>query len=147
MRPNPDHLMTTADFLDEIKERRDLKSDSAVSRLLGVTQSAVSLQRAMKNTFDDETARRVAELLDYDPAYVFVCAHAQSARNPAVKSVWARMAKHATAAGIVAVLLAGALPLIPAGNAHAASMYIMSTILLLLMAGTFAPMNRYRLAN
>lgn len=142
MRPTPDQLKTTADFLDELKDlirerNPDMMraSDADAARLLRITTASISRHRQLKSTFDDDTARRVAELLDYDPAYVFVCAHAQGAQNPAVRSIWARMAKHATAATVVAGLLGALLPLMPqrADAGQPTKMYIMLTALFTLL--------------
>lgn len=124
MRPNPLRLMTTPEFLDELKVRHQLKNDSAAARALGITQASVSNLRARKNTFDDTTAVRVAELLDLDPAYVIACAHAQGARRPEVRHVWERLARAAVATVAGLVLAAGlVLSPSPATADNASSVY------------------------
>ncbi len=98
-------LKTTAEFIDELAQKHNLKNDSAVAEMLGLTRSAISLQRSLKTSFDDATALKVAELLGYEPAYVLACARAQGARLPAVKSAWKKIAI-GSAANIAAVAFA-----------------------------------------
>lgn len=96
-------LKTTAEFIDEIKVRQGLVKDADVARRLGITSSSVSQLRNLKNTFDDSTALKVAELLGTDPGYVVLCAHAQGAKRPEVRTVWEHIARAASTAATVLI--------------------------------------------
>ena len=75
-----------------------------------MTKQNISMLRNGESYFGDETARRVAEIIGIDPAYVIACANAERARDPQIKSVWLRMAGSFAAVAAIAVIGAGAMP-------------------------------------
>ena len=86
-------MKTTVEFLDECKRLLDIERDTDLARALGVTKSQISQFRNGANCFGDESARRVAEVLGIDPAYVIACAYAERSRDPQIKQVWVRVAQ------------------------------------------------------
>ena len=80
-------MKTTVEFLNKAKARLDVKRDIELAARLGVTKQNISMLRNGESYFGDETARRVAEIIGIDPAYVIACAYAERARDPQIKSV------------------------------------------------------------
>jgi hypothetical protein len=73
-----------------------------MAKLLGLTRSAMSTHRTGKvKSFGEETALRIAELLDLNPAYVLACLAAERAKRPDVAKVWKKVA-----GGFMALMLA-----------------------------------------
>lgn len=104
-----DQLHTALDFLELLtkrlaSERGDTTpvSDYAVAKKLGITPASLSNVRTGKNSFGDETALKVAELLDFDGAYVLACCAAERARRTGQKSsvvvAWERIARSSISA-------------------------------------------------
>jgi Phage related protein len=86
-------MKTTVEFLDECKRALDIKRDTDLARAIAVTKSQISQFRNGANCFGDDTARRVAEILEIDAAYVMLCAHAERSSDPQIKGVWVRVAQ------------------------------------------------------
>ena len=103
-------MKTTIEFLDECKRLLDIERDTDLARALGVTKSQISQFRHGANCFGDESARRVAEVLGIDPAYVIACAYAQRSHNPQIKQVWVRVAQAFATLGISAGVSVGVAP-------------------------------------
>lgn len=100
-------MKSTADFIQEIKVKYDLKSNYAVAKLLDQTDTAIARWSKGKSTFSDESAIHVAKLLDLDPAYVVACVHAERAKPSEEKKLWERIAammQTKEAAGLAAAL-------------------------------------------
>lgn len=99
---------TTADFLNELKVKHGLKSNYAVAKFLDQTDTAIARWAHGKGTFSDETAMKIAELLEYDPAYVMACMAAERSKDANVKKTWEWTAHHlgglAAALAVVAFL-------------------------------------------
>lgn len=99
---------TTADFLNELKAKHGLKSNYAVAKFLDQTDTAIARWAHGKNTFSDETALKIAELLEYDPAYVMACMAAERSKDAKVKKAWEWTAQHlgglAAALAILAII-------------------------------------------
>lgn len=81
-------MKTTADYIDAIRARYDLASDSRAAALLGITRASVSRLRAGEDSFSDQTARRVAELLEIDAGPVLAISHAIRSKDPADRAAW-----------------------------------------------------------
>lgn len=81
-------MKTTQQYIDAIKLRRNVDSDYAVAKLLGVSKQAVSRYQLGKGSFDDLTALRAAELLGVNPLEVIAAANAERARTEDVRSTW-----------------------------------------------------------
>lgn len=103
-------MKTTVEFLNEAKARLDVKRDIELAARLGVTKQNISMLGNGESYFGDEAARRVAEIIGIDPAYVIACAYAERARDPQIKSVWLRMAESFATFAAIAVIGAGAMP-------------------------------------
>ncbi|MFJ1251923.1 DUF3693 domain-containing protein [Cupriavidus sp. CuC1] len=85
-------MKTTLEFLDAVSRKLGGASDYAIAKQLGITRSSVSKYRNGHAGFDDETALKVARLLDIDPAAVATAAHAERTKNPEVRQMWASLA-------------------------------------------------------
>lgn len=128
-------MQTTADFIEALKAKHGLKSNYAVAKFLNQTDTAVARWSKGSVTFSDEMAMHMAELLDFDPAYVVACVHAERAKTEAEKKLWERISNihYAIAATIMlALIVSPALPwdnslgLALAGYVEGGSLYIMS---------------------
>jgi transcriptional regulator with XRE-family HTH domain len=85
-------MKTTVEFLDAVSAKLGGASDYAIAKELGVTRSAVSRYRNGHGGFDDETAMKVARVLDIDPGAVVTAAHAERSKSPELRRVWASLA-------------------------------------------------------
>lgn len=79
-------LRETGFWLDQVKQKYECKSDGELSRLLGVTKAAVSLQRAGKHEMSIKQAVKVAELLHVNPMAV-ICG-VMFHQDPAEAEFW-----------------------------------------------------------
>ena len=86
-------MKTTVEFLDDAKRALNIERDTDLARSISVTKQNISMLRNGQSCFGDETARRVADVLNVDAAYVIACAYAERARDPQIKQVWVRVAK------------------------------------------------------
>lgn len=113
-------MKTAAQYLDAIRDRHGLNSDRKAALALGLSQTAIARFRSGAETFSDETAVKVAELLELEAAEVMIAAHAQRSRDPRTRALWEDLAKKAGyAAGIA--LLAGSMAAVPAPARAAAA--------------------------
>jgi transcriptional regulator with XRE-family HTH domain len=85
-------MKTTVEFLDAVSAKLGGASDYAIAKELGVTRSAVSRYRNGHGGFDDETAVKVARVLDIDPGAVLTAAHAERSKSPEIRRMWASLA-------------------------------------------------------
>lgn len=124
-------MKTASDYLDAIRARHGLDSDRKAALLLGLSQSAMVRYRHGHDAFSDETARRVAELLDLDPEEVFIAANAQRAKDEQSRAVWESLMKRAGYAAGVILIAAGTAgapaPAQASANCPAGTLCIMST--------------------
>ncbi|OJA63787.1 hypothetical protein BGV68_01840 [Burkholderia ubonensis] len=81
-------MKTTMQWLDAVKERLQIESDYAAAKALGVTRFSVSSWRNGRATFDDDTAFRVAEILEVNPLEVIVSCRAERAKNDDQRHAW-----------------------------------------------------------
>lgn len=79
-------LRETGFWLDQVKRQYECKSDDELSRLLGVTKAAVSLQRAGRHEMSIKQAVKVAELLHVNPMAV-ICG-VMYHQDPAEAEFW-----------------------------------------------------------
>lgn len=98
-------MKTTIEFLSAVKNKYDLPSDYALAGKLELSRASISRFMNGKDNLGDETAMRVADLLDLDPAHVVACIHAERAKTEKEKKMWERFATM-TAGVSIAVLLA-----------------------------------------
>jgi transcriptional regulator with XRE-family HTH domain len=80
--------MNTNDYLDAVRVKRDLPSDYAAAKLLGITRQTISGYRNGGKQFDDAIACRVAEVLGIHPGLVMLDMHRERAKTPQERSVW-----------------------------------------------------------
>ncbi|SOZ07275.1 conserved hypothetical protein [Cupriavidus taiwanensis] len=85
-------MKTTLEFLEAVRAKLGGASDYAIAKELGISRSAVSKYRNGMGGFDDETAVKVARILDVDPAAVATAAHAERAKSPELRQMWASVA-------------------------------------------------------
>ena len=84
-------MKRTIDYLDAAKEKLDLPSDYAMSKVLGVTRAAVSRYRKGICVLDDDVCFTVARILDINPLEIVVAAHVDRAKD---KETRARLISH-----------------------------------------------------
>lgn len=83
--------MNTQNYLDKAKAKLCIESDYALAQHLGLTRSAVSKLQLGKTTMGDETAIKIAEILQISPVVVLANAHAEREKNPQIAAVWLSM--------------------------------------------------------
>lgn len=81
-------MKTTAEYLDAIKEKLDLPSDYAISKVLGITRESVSGFRTGKSPFGVETAMKVGEILGIDGHKVYSDGQIERAKKPEIRQFW-----------------------------------------------------------
>lgn len=86
-------MKTAANYLDAIRAKHQLKSDSQAAALLGVTRASASRFRNGEDSFSDETAAKVAELTGADPNEVLIYAHLQRAKDERARALWVNLAR------------------------------------------------------
>lgn len=99
-------MQTTKQLLDRAKKAQGIESDYALSKALGVVQSAVTHWRSGRSHPDDAIAARLAAMAGQEPTAVIAELHAARAKSPEVRALWIRMAdqlRHAVAAVLVAL--------------------------------------------
>lgn len=84
-------MLKTVEFFDLIKQIRNLPSDYALAKLLGVTPASISKHRRQSFGMSNELAIKCAEILGYDPAYVLICANFERANCTAEKMAFGRL--------------------------------------------------------
>jgi len=106
-------MKTTIDFLNDVKKKHNLPSDYALAGKLGLSRAAISKFRVGKDCLGDETACKIAALLDLDPGYVMACIAAERAKKPSVKAAWKHTAEvlYGIAAVVAVVALLPTVPL------------------------------------
>lgn len=102
--------MTTRQYIDECrkvaKKERGSESDYAVAMLLGISEDAVNRYRKGERAMDNNTARRVAELLHVEPLEVIAAAEVERAKTPSDKAAWRKWIKSPKGLALVAAVAA-----------------------------------------
>jgi len=80
--------MQTAEYLDALRARHSIPSEAALERFLGVSKASRKNYRQCRTAFDDETALRVAELLELPPGQVLADMQAQRSKSDALRAIW-----------------------------------------------------------
>ncbi len=80
--------MDTQAYLERAKVKLGIQSDYALAQHLGVTRSAVSKLQKGVTLMGDETAIRVADILEMPRAAVLADVYAEREKNPEVAAVW-----------------------------------------------------------
>lgn len=128
--------MTVNDLLNAVRERQALASNYALGRFLDVRETTIWRWTSGRNTPDDETAARLANLAGLDPDVVVAAMQAARAKTDAERQRWERIAERleksaALGAAAAAVVLGMLAPTPPAlaysGGATADPLKIMLT--------------------
>jgi hypothetical protein len=135
---------TTSEFLQELRNHFNAKSDYALEDHTGWARQQISRYRQNKQTFNDETILKVAKWLAYEPTFISACMSAQRANTNEARATWEWAAKKIMTAitkaerkkkyaGTIAAVVVGVLlgaehgaQLIEYASAAAPSLYIMS---------------------
>lgn len=81
--------MRSERYLDAVKERHGLASDTALAEFLGVTQAGISHYRTGRRSMDNETCLRIAQALEMpDPMPVIMAADMDRAERAGQRSLW-----------------------------------------------------------
>lgn len=79
--------MQAYEWIEKIKEKYALKSDYAVAQLVGLHRTAISnYRRGIRNTLDESTAIKVAEVLGEKPEAVLLDQYAEQVKTPSAKA-------------------------------------------------------------
>lgn len=108
---------TTAEFLDVLKAKKELKSDYALAKLLDTSRQVISHYRNGKGGFDEEMAIKVANFLGIPPGYVIACVHEERTKRPEVKRIWHEIAKALAPVFVAGIIGGSALLASPGGEA------------------------------
>lgn len=107
-------METIGDFVNQLKKRYDISSDYGLAKILGLTRQTMSAHKSGRaKHFSQETAYRLAELLDVDPAYVMTCLEAERAKDDRVREAWQRVGKMMRV-GAIALIVSFFVPSQPA---------------------------------
>jgi len=98
--------MTLANMLNTLVAREG--SERRASARFEIGNTAFNNWRRGRAFPTDEQARRLAELLKLDPAYVLAVIHGERAKTDQVKQIWQRIA-----AGFATVMLAITVSIVP----------------------------------
>jgi len=104
--------MKTVEYLDACKAKlwpdEDDASDYRLSKVLGMSRQAMSKYRCEGVTFNNETAKKVAEILGIHPLRVMVDMERERARTPEEQALWRELAGKLSAvvAGVGLALIA-----------------------------------------
>jgi DNA-binding XRE family transcriptional regulator len=80
--------MNALQYLAAVKEKKGITSDYALAKTLGVSQQSVGQWRKGVCGFNDETAQRIAAILDLHPGVVMLDIHREQARDDQTRAVW-----------------------------------------------------------
>ena len=126
----------TVELLDEVKRRHGLTSDYQLHQRLGVTRAQISKYRTGRDYLSEETAVKVADMLQLERGVVLAWIAGERAKMPSARDAWRVLAERlggTAAAVLVAYLLAPALPDLTTAAATVSALCIMSSLTL----GTF----------
>ena len=85
--------MKTYEYLDAVQKKLGTSSDNSVALAVGISRQAVSRYRSGIGHFDDEIARRVADILGMHPGIVMLDMYAERTKNAETKSLWEEISK------------------------------------------------------
>lgn len=102
-----DDMKTTIEFLDAVKARHSLVSDYKLAKKLEITPQSIIQYRNHRNVLSDSMAIRVAGLLEMDPVLVVTAVHAERAKRPEERALWADIVQRLGGVAAVLVLVFG----------------------------------------
>ena len=85
--------MKAAEWIDRVKAVRQIDSDYAVAKLLGLSRSSISGYRSKIPTLDENTALSVAAALGERPEAVLLDQVAERVKDANVRSTLSKMAR------------------------------------------------------
>lgn len=101
-------METMKDLVRQVYKEKKIESEAELARLLEISPQAMNEYKSGRSKyFSDKVAYRIAELLNKDPAYVFLIREHQRARDHKIKSLWRGIIEKVTN---TAVFLAVVLP-------------------------------------
>lgn len=81
-------MTTCLDYLKLALSSNKAPSGYALSRKIGLSPQRMSQLLTKGGTYSDETAIKLAEVLEIDPLPVVLMAHAERAKCDSEKSIW-----------------------------------------------------------
>jgi transcriptional regulator with XRE-family HTH domain len=96
-------MKTTYDLIDDLKRKLGFRFDNELAEYMGWKGSQLSRYRTRASAFSEETAMRVAQILEVDPAPIVAAMKAQSCTRPEAKKLWERIARKVATVAIVGV--------------------------------------------
>jgi hypothetical protein len=110
--------MNSADYIDLIKDYKELDTDYKVNKLMGWPSNRVTRYREGV-TMDNEACRQVAEVLEIKPITVIADMEAMRQSDHEKKQAWIELAKLSKEAGSIAITLLLIMPIVLGGLAIA----------------------------
>jgi len=98
--------MTYVEMLDTLCRRAGSERKASVE--VGISQASFNAWRRDRSYPDDEQGRRIAELLQLDPAYVLAVIHAARAKTNETRALWTRIATQFKDAAMIGAVVIGA---------------------------------------
>lgn len=95
--------MKTNDYIESIYKMNDY-SYYKIAQILEISQSGMSKYRKGTRFFDDQTAIKVAELLDINPEIVLADIHAERSKIRKTRKVWENIAKSLRASALLVII-------------------------------------------
>lgn len=109
------------DFVQKVRDLYDIKSDYGLAKALKISRNAISAHKHKRSKhFSEETAYKIAEMLNVDPAYVMACLAAERAKDERVRETWQRVSKMMRV-GVIAIVVSIFVPMKPAEASTAVS--------------------------
>lgn len=81
-------------FLNQLKEKRKLKSDYALAKLIDIAPARVANYRSGRREFDDLTCLKMAELLEYPDHIVLLAVWASREKNSRIRKVYSDLIEY-----------------------------------------------------
>lgn len=114
-------METTRELLERARLRCTPPSYYRLAKVLGVSQQRSSQWKSGRDTFSDEIAVKVAQLLEIEPAYVLACVQAERTQSDEARRAWEMLA--GLVAAVVLAWSLAVLPCLDCGGAAALSVY------------------------
>lgn len=80
--------MKTLEYLEKVKAKKGITSTYGLAKALGVSRSAVTQWERGICGFNDDTAKKVAEILGMHPGLVMIDNQREHAKNEETKRYW-----------------------------------------------------------
>lgn len=100
-------MKTTIEYLDDVKQRLEIKSDYELAKFLKVPRGTISRYQGKQRVIDDYTAAKIAEALGINPMEVIAAANAEREKDEKRKDYWRKV--FASCAAACLLLMAGTL--------------------------------------